>query len=504
VCVFACLCVLFRLEKSRGFHGNLVERGDAALGSAEPADRTPRARGRAESCEERGSLRKRRHAPGSPSCGHGKGARPADACRCMTVGSNQRSRSVGFGEIPPRVRQGQFVRLHTLSASVGIKHEISCVRRDPCSATVPYSPRRWCVNVIASVTSLFQGREITHHGAHCSRQHSALCRHPSAHGRRPRWFGRLCVCPSVQDPAGQHKSFPGLPPCPVSPRQRDPGRKTCAQIEHSSEAILASRPRPRALLRVSPLLLLLLVSPPSAPSPVAPASLSPICRLRGGYGMMDEDAGAASAFGSVPMKAGKLPPSVPVVNSYLRAGRIKVCGTLAPPPRPSNHMLSSHSLSSLVPQSPPWSMEFPRQETSLVPSLCPLCHTISNLRPQPPCLPDDVCPRDQQAISQSEFLVATGDKLVMVTASGAVDDAVGEGDGKKSMGPTIDIGTLSSSDCYSHPKGGGGISEVAYHRSWRPLLPFLTPASPSRPTSTPRLLPSAMITASRPWTPVWV
>ena len=126
-----------------------------------------------------------------------------------------------------------------------------------------------------------------------------------------------------------------------------------AQIEHSSEAILATRPRPRALLRVSPLLLLLLVFPPSAPSPAAPALLSSICRLRGGYGMMDEDACAASAFGSVPMRAGKMPPSVPVVNSYLRTGRIKVRG-LAPPPRSSRHMLSSSSPlppSSLLPRS---------------------------------------------------------------------------------------------------------------------------------------------------------
>lgn len=61
--------------------------------------------------------------------------------------------------------------------------------------------------------------------------------------------------------------------------------------------------------------------------------------------------------------------------------------------------------------------------------------------------------------------MATGDKLVMVTASGAGDHADGEGEGKKRMGPTIDIGTLSSSDCYSHPKAGGGISDLAYHRS---------------------------------------
>ena len=95
-----CVCAFQTGEISRGFHGNLVERGDAALGSAEPADRTPRTRGRAKSCEERGSLRKRRHALGSSSCGHGKGARPVDACCCMTAGSNQQSRSFGFWGYP--------------------------------------------------------------------------------------------------------------------------------------------------------------------------------------------------------------------------------------------------------------------------------------------------------------------------------------------------------------------------------------------------------------------
>jgi len=178
-----CVCAFQTGEISRGFHGNLVERGDAALGSAEPADRTPRARGRAKSCEERGSLRKRRHALGSSSCGHGKGARPADACCCMTAGSNQQSRSFGFGDIPPRVRQGRFVALHTLSASVAIKHEISCVCVETVFSNVPCAPRRWGVDVIMNVLSFFGGRESTHHGAHCNRQHSALRRHPSAHGR---------------------------------------------------------------------------------------------------------------------------------------------------------------------------------------------------------------------------------------------------------------------------------------------------------------------------------
>lgn len=181
---------------------------------------------------------------------------------------------------------------------------------------------------------------------------------------------------------GQHRSRE-----PQEPTRAERSQSRSAQIEHSSEAILATRPRPRALLRVSPLLLLLLVFPPSAPSPAAPALLSSICRLRGGYGMMDEDACAASAFGSVPMRAGKMPPSVPVVNSYLRTGRIKVRG-LAPPPRSSRHMLSSSSPippSSLLPPPPipPWSTEFPRQETSLVPSLLPCAMPSPNSAPHP-------------------------------------------------------------------------------------------------------------------------
>lgn len=79
--------------------------------------------------------------------------------------------------------------------------------------------------------------------------------------------------------------------------------------------------------------------------------------------------------------------------------------------------------------------------------LCPLLVELDHLHT-----------RALQAISSTDFLVAAGDKLVMVTADAR------QASKEAPSGPTMDIGPLSASDCYTHPCSGGGIADMAYYR----------------------------------------